>query len=176
MYPENVIQKPKFSRKKLALIIVASVLFPPLLSILLVAFVVQPVRNEGTGMLPTIRNGDKILLRKSVATLNRGDIVVLHYPPNPSQSFIKRIVGLPNETLSIDANGKLIINGSPVDEPYISPDFYQHPRKTPELKIPPDHYFVMGDNRDASNDSRQFGTVPKKLIYGKYLLTYQKAP
>lgn len=159
---------------RLAVLITCLFLAIPVLSLLVVIFVVQPVKVEGHAMLPTFRSGDKILLSKQINKLERGDIVAFYYPLDKRKSFIKRIVGLPGETISIDEYGQLTINNAPVDEPYVSPDRHQHPRSFTKT-IEADHYFVMGDNRDASNDSRSFGTVPRSLIYGKYMFLYEEA-
>src|SRR5215470_13856403 len=97
-------KKSRFTWKHLVVPIACGLIIPPLLSIGIVIFVAQPVKNEGNGMAPTIKSGDKIFLSKRVSNLQRGDVVVLHFPLDKSKSFIKRIVGLPYETISIDAN------------------------------------------------------------------------
>jgi signal peptidase I len=171
LLPET--QKPNF--KKLALLIGGAIILPPILWVCFVLFVCQPVKVEGTTMFPAIKHGDKIFILKQISRLKRGDIVIFHFPRDTTKSFIKRIVGLPGETIRIDELGKTHINGSPIDEPYISPYCYRSPRKIEEMEIPSDQYFVMGDNRDSSNDSRHWGTVSRNLIYGKYWWTYWKA-
>lgn len=168
-------KKSRFTWKHLVVLIVCGLIIPPLLSIGFVLFIAQPVKNEGNGMAPTIKSGDKVFFSKRVSSFQRGDIVVFYYPLNKSQSFIKRIVGLPNETIRIDANGNTYINGSQIDEPYLLPANNRHPRIIPETTIEPDHYYVLGDGRDFSNDSRSWGQVPKDLIYGKYMFTYWAA-
>jgi signal peptidase I len=142
---------------------------------LIVIFLVQPVKVEGTAMLPTLSNGDRIFVGKQVESIHREDIVVFWFPDNPSQSFIKRVVGLPGETLRIDSRGQLFINGEPVAEPYLDAGRTRFPRAMPDTFIKFHYYFVMGDNRDASNDSRSWGLVPEKYIYGKFLWRYWKA-
>jgi signal peptidase I len=142
---------------------------------LILIFLVQPVKVEGTAMLPTLNNGDRIFVGKQIHAIDRGDIVVFWFPDNPSQSFIKRVVGLPGETLRIDNRGQLFVNGQPVAEPYLDPDRTRFPRAIPDTFIKLHYYFVMGDNRDASNDSRSWGLVPEKYIYGKFLWRYSKA-
>ncbi len=164
--------KTKFGGKRLILVIIACVVVPPAFLIIFVMFVAQPVRNEGMGMAPTINNGDRIFFSKRIGKLNRGDIIVFHFPLDTQLSFVKRVVGLPGETIRIDEKGNLLINGNQVEEPYLSPAHYRHPRRIEELIIKPEHYFVMGDNRDASNDSRSWGQVPKPLIYGEYIGRY----
>ncbi|MCI0486994.1 MAG: signal peptidase I [Blastocatellia bacterium] len=135
-------------------------------------FIVQPVKVEGTAMWPTLKAGDRILVWKQIDEIERGDIVIFWFPDDPSLSFIKRVIGLPGETIRMDQSGQLYINGSPMDEPYILVNYNRFPRKIPEMYIKPHYYYVMGDNRDASNDSRSWGLVPEKYIYGKYGGTY----
>ncbi|HJQ70575.1 MAG TPA: signal peptidase I [Blastocatellia bacterium] len=139
---------------------------------LLAVFVAQPVKVEGAAMSPTLNDGDRVFVSKDVAELRRGDIVVFHYPQDTTKSFVKRIVGLPGETIKIDREGKLYINGVLTNEPYVAPERNQGPRTVPEQTIKADHYYVLGDNRDASNDSRTFGAVSKDLIYGKVVMRY----
>jgi signal peptidase I len=141
-------------------------------SLLIVLFVVQPVKVEGTAMMPTFYSGDKVFLGKLYNEINRGDIAIFWFPDDPSQSFMKRVIGLPGETIRMNQSGQLFIDGQPVEEPYLSPERNRAPRVIPETYIKPHHYFVMGDNRDASNDSRSWGLVPEKYIYGKFWWRY----
>jgi signal peptidase I len=150
-----------------------------LLLIFLVAFgasgcSLMPVRVEGTAMNPTLKNGDRIFVDRSVNNLKRGDIVVFWFPKNHEQSFVKRIVGLPNETVEI-REGRIFINGEILEESYISEEHNQVKSTRNVVQIPDGNYFVMGDNRDNSYDSRNWGTVPKNLIYGVYYTTYLKS-
>jgi signal peptidase I len=134
--------------------------------------VVRPVRVEGTAMSPTLNDGDRAFIWLHVEEVKRGDIVTLWYPDDPSKSFIKRVIGLPGETVTIDKSGLVYINGRALDEPYLSPDRNRVPRTIPEIFVKSHYYFVMGDNRDASNDSRSWGLVPEKYIYGEFIGTY----
>lgn len=137
-------------------------------SVLIVMFVYQPVRVEGTSMLPELRNRDRLFINKfffRFQSIHRGDIVVFHYPFDPRESYIKRVIGLPGETISIH-DGQVSIDGKPLKEPYVPPR-YRDARSMPPLVIPPDEYFVMGDHRSVSSDSRSFGPVDRDLIYGK---------
>lgn len=144
-------------------------------SVLVVIFLVQPVKFEGSSMMPALNNGDRVFLGKQIERLDRGDVVAFWFPDDPSKSFIKRIIALPGETISIDYKGAVFINGSQIAEPYVSPEHSRFPRVYPETFIKPHYYFVMGDNRDQSNDSRSFGLVPEKYIYGKYIGRYYSA-
>ncbi|HEX8566370.1 MAG TPA: signal peptidase I [Pyrinomonadaceae bacterium] len=152
-------------------------------SILLLIFLVaistsgcylMPVQVEGAAMMPALKNGDRIFVDRSVNNLKRGDIVVFRFPKNQEQSFVKRIVGLPNESVEI-RQGKIFINGNILEEPYISEEYNQVKSTRNVIQIPDGNYFVMGDNRDNSYDSRSWGTVPKNLIYGVYYTTYLKS-
>jgi signal peptidase I len=172
-YPE------KYGGKSLAIVGITtsavSFLTSVVATILIVLFVVQPVKVEGTGMSPTLNAGDKIFIGKQFDEINRNDIVIFWFPDNPSQSFIKRVIGLPGETISMDGNGQLYIDGQRVDEAFLSPEKNRIPRMIPETYIRPHYYFVMGDNRDGSNDSRSWGLVPEKYIYGKFWSRYYSA-
>ena len=133
----------------------------------------QPVVVEGVTMKPAFNDGDRILIDKNFGELKRGDVVTFLYPKNRSKWYIKRIVGLPGEMLEIRA-GKVYINGELLAEPYVDESFNQQKASFPRRRIEPDQYFVMGDNRDNSSDSRYWGTVDEKLITGKYSMTYSK--
>ena len=125
-------------------------------------------------MLPQLENGERIFVNKfiySFDAIHRGDIVVFWYPDNPSQSFIKRVIGLPGDTIKV-VSGHVFINDKPYSEPYLSRDRTQQMYNFGPEKVKQYHYFVMGDNRDASNDSRAWGEVPEKYIYGKAMFRY----
>lgn len=164
-----------FTWKHIVALVAGSFILPSLLAFIFMMFVAQAARIEGKAMEPTLKNNDRVMLNKRLPILKRGDIVVFRFPRNREQSFMMRIVGLPDETISIDADGKTLINGSPLEEPYLLPSYNQHPKMLPETLIKSGHYFVMGDNRDSSNDSRSWGQVPKDLIYGKYMFSYWSA-
>lgn len=149
-------------------------LFAAATALLIVIFVVQPVKVEGTSMLPKLHNDERIFINKFIyqfESIKRGDIVVFWYPKNPSQSFIKRVIGVPGDEIRI-TNGKLFINNQPVPEPYLSPEYTSNVMPNLYKMVEEHHYFVMGDNRDASNDSRAWGLVPEKYIYGKAIFRY----
>ncbi len=137
-------------------------------SVFIVTFLYTPVRVEGTSMAPELRNRDRLFISKfffHFEKIQRGDVVVFHYPMDPTKSYIKRIIGLPGDTVSI-LHGKVFINGNQINEPYV-PVRYRDTRSMPPLVVPPDAYFVMGDHRSVSSDSRAFGPVERDLIYGK---------
>ena len=102
----------------------------------------------------------------------RGDIVVLYYPLDPDKSYIKRVIGLPGEDVSIE-NGKLYINGVLQAEPYLPLEAISEYHRPPTSEhVDEHHYFVMGDNRNYSSDSRDWKLVPEKYIYGKAMFRY----
>jgi signal peptidase I len=149
-------------------------IFSVLIAVLVIVFVVQPVRVEGTSMLPHLHDGERIFVNKFIYRfdkIERGDIVVFWYPNEPSKSFIKRVIGLPGENVSI-RDGVVYINGQPLDESYLDHQYHRRSENMSSTFIRIHHYFVMGDNRDSSNDSRQWGLVPEKYIYGKAIFRY----
>jgi len=171
------VHKSRLNKKYLVLVIVLSlglIAFFRLIQFLTIVYVVQPVRIEGIAMMPNLNDGDKVFILKRVSELKRGDIVVLLYSQDQSKSYIKRIIGLPGETIEIN-EGKVRINGKPLDEPYLDPKLDIDYTMPQTLTIPADQYFVIGDNRGHSSDSRAWGPVPRNLIYGKYWFRYWSA-
>jgi signal peptidase I len=145
-------------------------------SFLIITFLYQPVRVEGTSMQPELKNEDRLFINKFAyhfESISRGDVVVFHYPLDPAKSYIKRVIGLPGDTLRID-EGHVYVNGNRIHEPYV-PLRYQDDRSIPEMVVPPNEYFVMGDHRSISSDSRDFGPVARNLIYGKAAFVYWPA-
>lgn len=132
-----------------------------------------PVMIEGTAMLPGFKNGDRVLMDKNLGELKRGEVIIFLYPKDTSKSYIKRIIALPNETVEIK-DGKVLINGQILDEPYLDQSYNQSFASFPSRKIAENNYFVLGDNRDNSSDSRYWGSVSKDLIKAKYYTTYLK--
>lgn len=150
--------------------------------ILFGVFAVQPVVVEGTSMLPQLHDGERLLVNKLVyykfksiswGHLERGDIVVFWYPSDPDKSYVKRIIGLPGETVEV-RNGKVYIDGKELNEPYLDTIHNQNLRDNVLKSVDQHYYFVMGDNRDNSSDSRVWGLVPEKYIYGKAFFRYWK--
>ena len=143
------------------------------ISCFIIVFLYQPVKVEGTSMMPSLDDQERIFVNKFVYRLEpiqRGDIVVFRYPHDPSKSFIKRVVGLAGDRIQIDA-GRVFVNGKLLDEDYV-PRAYEDQRSYPEVVVPPDSYFVLGDHRSLSNDSRDFGSVNQSYIYGKAVFGY----
>jgi signal peptidase I len=145
-------------------------------SVLIITFLYQPVRVEGTSMLPRLEDRDRLFINKFVyhiASIERGDVVVFHYPRDPEKSYIKRVIALPGDRLRID-HGEVWLNGKRQDEAYV-PDAYRDSRSMDETIVPEDTYFMMGDHRSISSDSREFGPVERSLIYGKAVFVYWPA-
>jgi signal peptidase I len=145
-------------------------------SFVIITFLYQPVRVEGTSMQPELRDQDRLFINKFAyrfESISHGDVVVFHYPLDPSKSYIKRVIALPGDTLSI-AGGRVFVNGKRVNEPYV-PRRYRDTRSLSEMTVPAGKYFVMGDHRSISSDSRDFGAVDRNFIYGKAAFVYWPA-
>jgi signal peptidase I len=143
------------------------------LALVIIIFLYQPVKVEGTSMAPLLSDQERIFINKFVyrfEPIGRGDVIVFWYPLDRSKSFIKRVIGLPGDTIEI-RSGHLYVNGKESLEPYV-PTFYLDGSSYAIRRIPADNYFVMGDHRDSSNDSRMFGPVPRQYIYGKAVFAY----
>ena len=139
----------------------------------LITFVAQAFRVQGTSMLPLLEDSERIIVNKFVYRfhpIQRGDVVVFWYPKDPSVSFIKRVVGLPGETVEL-RQGVLFVNGIRVSEDYVSTRF-RDDESYPPREVPRGYYFVLGDHRNSSNDSRTWGEVPERYIYGKAYLRF----
>ncbi len=146
------------------------------ISVLIITFLYQPVRVEGTSMLPRLEDHDRLFINKFVyhiESIQRGDVVVFHYPRDPEKSYIKRVIGLPGDRIWID-HGLVWLNGVPLREGYV-PELYRDSRSMAEMVVPDDSYFMMGDHRSISSDSREFGPVERDLIYGKAVFVYWPA-
>jgi signal peptidase I len=143
------------------------------LAAVIIVFFYQPVKVEGTSMAPALSDQERIFINKfvyHVGVIERGDVVVFWYPLDRSKSFIKRVIGLPGDLVEI-REGRVYINGKPLDEPYVPPEYVDYSDYAP-LRVRPGEYFVMGDHRISSNDSRMFGAVPASYIYGKAVFAY----
>jgi signal peptidase I len=142
-------------------------------SAFIITFLYQPVRVEGTSMLPMLQNQDRLFINKiayRVGEIHRGDVVVFLYPHDHTKSYIKRVIAVGGDELRID-HGRVYVNGKPVEESYV-PLRFTDDRSQPEMVIPAHEYFVMGDHRSISSDSRDFGPVDRDLIYGKAEFVY----
>jgi signal peptidase I len=143
------------------------------ISAFIIVFIYQPVKVEGTSMMPSLEDQERIFVNKFVYRLEpieRGDVVVFRYPRDPSKSYIKRVIGVAGDRIRIDG-GQLYVNGEAVNEDYVPPA-YTDARTYPETVVPQQSYFVLGDHRSMSNDSRDFGPVNQSFIYGKAVFGY----
>src|SRR2546421_11130409 len=143
------------------------------LALIIIIFLYQPVKVEGTSMAPLLSDQERIFINKFVyrfEPIQRGDVVVFWYPLDHSKSFIKRVVGLPGEAVEI-RQGAVYVNGKIVPEPYVPPQ-YEDLSDFGPVRVPKDNYFVMGDHRISSNDSRVFGPVASRFIYGRAVFAY----
>ena len=140
---------------------------------LIIVFLYQPVKVEGTSMQPGLSDQERIFINKFVYRLEpieRGDIVVFRYPGDTSKSYIKRVIAVGGDRVAID-DGRVYVNGQRVHEPYV-PQQYRDSRSMDPLVVPKGSYFVLGDHRSSSSDSRDFGPVERKYIYGKAVFGY----
>lgn len=138
-----------------------------------IIFLYQPVKVEGTSMMPTLADQERVFINKFVYRLEpiqRGDVVVFRYPRDTSKSYIKRVIAVPGDRVRIE-DGLVYVNGHPVAEDYV-PTNYEDLRSYAEMVVPPHSYFVLGDHRNLSNDSRDFGPVDRSYIYGKAVFGY----
>jgi len=152
---------------------VRDLFFALVFSFFIILFVYQPVKVEGGSMEPGLEDQERIVINKLVyrmESIERGDIVVFHYPRDTRKSFIKRVIGLPGDRIRI-AYGHVFVNDELIPESYVPSDFLDA-RSYPQTVVPENSYFVLGDHRCASNDSREFGPVMRSYIYGKAVFGY----
>jgi signal peptidase I len=134
----------------------------------LITFVAQAFRVQGPSMMPLLHDGERIVVNKllyRLAPIERGDVVVFWYPHDPSVSFIKRVIALPGERVEI-RQGRVFVNGTELQERYLQAEF-RDDTSMPPTEVKKGYYFVLGDHRNQSNDSRAWGEVPEKYIYAK---------
>ncbi|MFN7542994.1 MAG: signal peptidase I [Acidobacteriota bacterium] len=146
-----------------------------LIAVAIVLFLYQPVKVEGTSMMPVLRDQERIFINKfiyrfGIDDIRRGDLVVFLYPGDVSKSYIKRVIGIPGDEVEV-REGAVLVNGSLMNEPYV-PEEFRDRISSPRIRVKPGEYYVLGDHRSASNDSRSWGTVPKAFVYGKAVFKY----
>ncbi len=146
-----------------------------LIAAVVILFVYQPVKVEGTSMLPSLADQERIFVNKfvyrlGISPVRRGDLVVFWAPGEPNKSYIKRVIGLPGDVVAIE-RGVVLINGKPLREDYV-PRQFRDAQDMPTRLVEPDTYFVLGDHRNSSSDSRNWGLVPRRNIYGKAVFIY----
>ncbi len=143
------------------------------LAAIVIVFLYQPVKVEGTSMLPWLEDQQRIFVNKfvySYGEIERGDVIVFRFPLDPTKSYIKRVVGVPGDRVEI-LSGVLYRNGEPVQESYVAPEFEDRGNH-PAIDVAEGHFYVLGDHRNTSNDSRIWGTVPREYITGKAVFAY----
>jgi signal peptidase I len=143
------------------------------ISAFIIIFLYQPVKVEGVSMMPGLEDQERIFVNKFVyrwEPIQRGDIIVFRYPRDTSKSYIKRVIGVAGDRVHI-VKGQVYVNGEALDEDYVPSD-YADGRSYPELFVPRNSYFVLGDHRTMSSDSREFGPVNDRYIYGKAVFGY----
>lgn len=126
-------------------------------------------------MMPALIDQERIFINKftyrfGIEEINHGDMVVFLYPGDTSKSYIKRVIGIPGDWVEVK-EGAVLLNGSRIEEPYVPGEFLDR-ISAPRLHVKEGEYYVMGDHRSASNDSRSWGTVPREYIYGKAVFVY----
>jgi signal peptidase I len=143
------------------------------LALVIIVFLYQPVKVEGTSMTPLLHDQERIFINKFIykyEAIQRGDVVVFWYPRDRNKSFIKRVIALPGETVEI-RGGRVYVEDQLIEEPYVPPQYTDSTNFGP-LRVRGGEYFLMGDHRSSSNDSRVFGPVAEELIYGKAVFAY----
>lgn len=146
-----------------------------LIAVLVILFLYRPVKVEGTSMMPTLYDQERLFINQfsykfGLGGIKRGDTVVFWYPEDPTKSYIKRVIGLPGDTVAVE-DGYVIVNGKRLVENYVPPQ-YRDDRSYPPTVVPRNEYFVLGDDRISSNDSRAWGFVPRSYIYGKAVFVF----
>ncbi|MCB9884926.1 MAG: signal peptidase I [Planctomycetes bacterium] len=156
---------PRPPRRRTKLRFVVDTMLGAALMVVLHLFVVQVSVVKGSSMEPCLHDGDRLVVDRvthNVGDVHRGDVVVLRYPLNPSVDFVKRVVGAPGDVIAMRA-GVLYVDGKPADSYGCIHDH----QELAEMTVPEGNFFVLGDNRPISCDSRSFGLVPEELIRGR---------
>jgi len=154
---------------------VRDLLLSLVIAAVVILFIYQPVQVEGTSMMPGLADQERIFISKftyrlGIEHIQRGDTVVFWFPGDPRKSYIKRVIGLPGDRVRID-EGTVFVNGQRLLEAYV-PEEYRDRQSLAEETVKADTYFVLGDHRSSSNDSRSWGFVPRPNIYGKAVFVY----
>lgn len=173
MIPSSTNSSPAVIEPRTSLGWLRDVVFAVAVSLFIILFLYQPVRVEGTSMVPMLQDQDRLFINKlayRVGPIHHADVVVFQYPRDPSKSYIKRVIALPGDRLRIE-HGHVYLNDHRLTEEYV-PTRYADERSMAEMEVPAGEYFVMGDHRSISSDSRDFGPVSRNLIYGKAAFVY----
>jgi signal peptidase I len=146
-----------------------------LIAVLVILFLYRPVKVEGTSMMPSLFDQERLFINQftykfGIGEIQRGDTVVFWFPKDPTKSYIKRVIGLPGDTVAVK-DGLVYVNNNRLDERYVPPQYRDYDSHPP-VHVGPDEYFVLGDHRVSSNDSRAWGLVPRSYIYGKAVFVF----
>ena len=146
-----------------------------LIAVLVILFLYRPVKVEGTSMMPSLYDQERLFINQfsykfKLGEIKRGDTVVFWFPEDTTKSYIKRVIGLPGDTVAVK-DGYVLVNNRRLVENYVPPEYRDDRTYLPRV-VPPDEYFVMGDHRVSSNDSRAWGFVPRSYIYGKDVFVF----
>jgi signal peptidase I len=146
-----------------------------LIAILVILFLYRPVKVEGTSMMPSLFDQERLFINQftykfGIGEIQRGDTVVFWFPKDPTKSYIKRVIGLPGDIVAVK-DGFVYVNNHRLDESYVPPEYRDYDSHPP-VHVGPDEYFVLGDHRVSSNDSRSWGLVPRSYIYGKAVFVF----
>ena len=146
-----------------------------LIAVLVILFLYRPVKVEGTSMMPSLFDQERLFINQftykfGIGEIQRGDTVVFWFPKDPTKSYIKRVIGLPGDIVTVK-DGLVYVNNNRLDERYVPPQYRDYDSHPP-VHVGPDEYFVLGDHRVSSNDSRAWGLVPRSYIYGKAVFVF----
>jgi signal peptidase I len=146
-----------------------------LIAVLVILFLYRPVKVEGTSMMPSLFDQERLFINQftykfGIGEIQRGDTVVFWFPKDPTKSYIKRVIGLPGDVVAVK-DGFVYVNNNRLDESYVPPEYRDYDSHPP-VHVGPDEYFVLGDHRVSSNDSRAWGLVPRSYIYGKAVFVF----
>jgi len=175
---QSVIPVPPVRPRSLLITTIAwfrDLMLSVLIAVLVILFLYRPVKVEGTSMMPSLFDQERLFINQfsykfRLGNIQRGDTVVFWFPEDTTKSYIKRVIGLPGDTVEVE-DGFVIVNGKKLVENYV-PLEYRDDRNYSSRVVPPDEYFVLGDHRVSSNDSRAWGFVPRNYIYGKAVFVF----
>ncbi|MBX9602095.1 MAG: signal peptidase I [Bryobacteraceae bacterium] len=173
--PASAARPPRVRTWKAALYWLRDLTLSVTIAMAVILFLYQPVKVEGTSMMPALVDQERIFINKfvyrfGISDIDRGDMVVFWFPGDPTKSYIKRVIGLPGDVVEVD-RGEVFVNRKPLEEKYVPPE-YRDRSSMPERIVPRNEFFVLGDHRSSSNDSRAWGMVPREYIYGKAVFVY----
>lgn len=146
------------------------------IAVLIILFLYRPVKVEGTSMMPSLYDQERLFINQYSyrfgvgGGIQQGDTVVFFFPGDTTKSYIKRVIGMPGDMVAVN-DGIVVINGKELTEDYVPKEYRDHRSMLP-VQIPKDQYFVLGDHRSSSNDSREWGLVPRDYIYGKAVFVF----